>query len=613
MGGGPKPVGRQFNQLQSGNQGSEDPVAKAQTWLRLCQQHCGVQSPEATEANARLTATKAEAVSDVLPRQFVPIHILRGHQPLVFSKDTRSSLWSAYVLELFDGEQMFSPDQQDGRWCAFDVTEAALDVGSAPSRVLAELAAQLEAGEALLLSQLLKVHGVLTSCAHYAVTYSQRLGRSCFIPGFLYDPSWVRQDKVQSTRTLFPHALTMTDVVNDLDPSQHSWGVTNHHGFWKTSWSRDEAREWRRLHSLPADWWNAWHDVAQKHGMQGLLCHNCSYPYIKYGCGLWFHQDDTGEGCERGFCTNLACPESPLSGWWGPAQLIVEFFIRHGIPWSPHDKGVLPLRSYPAPPLRRRSSRRERDRFHPYGAGGDEQADRRVEPAQAASEAALPAPPSRAEAAPEPAPQRAAGIAARFPLLAAAPKSMPPAPPDGTASGAAAAEARPATQGAPAAQAAGSAPAAAPGAVETSGTVHTLETFAASLGSPAESGRPSGHAAGTQLPLLGLESARGALTPDFVEAFEEFCRARQSAAVSSRTDLPAQAVMQAPPPQLPTRLPPVEEAALPPLLAKPGHPSAQACWTAAREGSLHLSDALVGPLEELFNPPGFAAGMPEPS
>ncbi len=213
-----------------------------------------------------------------------------------------------------------------------------------------------------------------------------------------------------------------------------------------------------------------------------------------------------------------------------------------------------------------------------------------------------------AEAVPEPAPQQAVGFAARYPLLAAAPKSIPPAPPDGAASGAAAAEAPPATQGAPAAQAAGSAPAAAPGAIETSGSVHTLETFAASLGSPAESGRPSGHADGTQLPLLGLESARGALTPAFLEALEDFWRARQSAAVSSRGPaFSPQAVLQAPTPRLPTRLPPVEEAAMPPLLAKTGHPSAQACWTAVKDGSLHLSDALSGPLEELFNPPGFAA------
>ena len=56
--------------------------------------------------------------------------------------------------------------------------------------------------------------------------------------------------------------------------------------------------------------------------MSGILCHNCGYPYVKYGKGLWFHHDDQTQGWESGFCTNLACANAPLSGWWGPGQIL---------------------------------------------------------------------------------------------------------------------------------------------------------------------------------------------------------------------------------------------------------------------------------------------------
>ena len=107
--------------------------------------------------------------------------------------------------------------------------------------------------------------------------------------------------------------------------------ATPYHGWIKASWSPCELRERREAHRLPEDWWTPWHQAAQKDA-QGLLCHNCSFPYVKYRLGTWFHKDDTGNGAERGFCVNLASPESLISGYPGPAQLIAECFVRFGMP-----------------------------------------------------------------------------------------------------------------------------------------------------------------------------------------------------------------------------------------------------------------------------------------
>ena len=83
----------------------------------------------------------------------------------------------------------------------------------APSRVVNEIADMLEAGMPLPVSLLLRLQGVLTTCAHYAVTFSQRLGRGCFLPGFLYDPRYVRQGRIQANQRLFPHPLNAVDIV----------------------------------------------------------------------------------------------------------------------------------------------------------------------------------------------------------------------------------------------------------------------------------------------------------------------------------------------------------------------------------------------------------------
>ncbi len=73
----------------------------------------------------------------------------------------------------------------------------------APSRVVNEIADMLEAGMPLPASLLLRLQGVLTTCAHYAVTFSQRLGRGCLLPGFLYDPRYVRTDRIRADQRFF--------------------------------------------------------------------------------------------------------------------------------------------------------------------------------------------------------------------------------------------------------------------------------------------------------------------------------------------------------------------------------------------------------------------------
>ena len=39
-------------------------------------------------------------------------------------------------------------------------------------------------------------------------------------PGLLFDPNWEYKDRVQAKHRLFPHALNMTDIVNDLSDDQ---------------------------------------------------------------------------------------------------------------------------------------------------------------------------------------------------------------------------------------------------------------------------------------------------------------------------------------------------------------------------------------------------------
>ena len=177
-------------------------------------------------------AIRAEAVSDPLPRHFVPRHILSGHMPLFDNPNSHAVLWSAELLGLGDWSDLYRPVLADGRWAAYDVTEAAQTVALSPSRVLADAAALVVRDEPLPLSQRMRMHGVMTTCAHYAVTYRQTLGRDCFLPGLLFDPNWVRKDRVQATRRLFPHALNRTDVVSDLPDAQlRDWGPTPFHGW----------------------------------------------------------------------------------------------------------------------------------------------------------------------------------------------------------------------------------------------------------------------------------------------------------------------------------------------------------------------------------------------
>ncbi len=199
--------------------------------------------------------------------------------------------------------------------------------------------------------------------------------------------------------------------------------------------------EWRRTRGLRADWWQAWRAAASCNGRAGILCQNCGYPYVRYGKGLWFHHADTDEGWEQGFCTNLACAEAPLSGWWGPGQIIVETFLRFGLPSDPPDRGARPLRALPMPPAERRSTRREREaRAHPYAGASDRHALRRVEPDLRADEGRSIAGPEPAAAEPVLTVSEAAVGASRAALLPAAPKVRPPATPTLAASEAADAE-----------------------------------------------------------------------------------------------------------------------------------------------------------------------------
>ncbi len=136
----------------------------------------------------------------------------------------------------------------------------------------------------------------------------------------------------------------------------------------------------------------------------------------------------------------------------------------------------------------------------------------------------------------------------------------------------------------------------------------------ASLRSPAGGGFPreGAGADSADSPFLSFRSVREALPHALIEKFAEFVRSRESAQSSARSSAALlQTVKQAPAPKLPSRLPPVGEVAMQQLLTRRGHPTAQACWTAARESSLHLSAALADPMEELFHPPGFAERTPE--
>jgi hypothetical protein len=194
----------------------------------------------------------------------------------------------------------------------------------------------LDEEEPVARGQLMSAYGVFVACSHYVAQFSMKRGREFAIPGFLCDASWVRKNKVKSAGIYWPHALNANGIVNDLEGGMEGRGIsaTPYHGWIKASWSPEELAEWRAAHDLSQTWWKPWQAAQQD--AQGALCHNCSFPYVKYGLGVWFHRDGPETtGSERGFCVNLACPESLFSGYPGPGQLIAECFVRFGMPWEP--------------------------------------------------------------------------------------------------------------------------------------------------------------------------------------------------------------------------------------------------------------------------------------
>jgi hypothetical protein len=266
-------------------------------------------------------------------------------------------------------------------------------------------------------------------CAHTIALWTKEMGSEFAIPGFVCDPSWVRLSVIKSGTRYWPHAMNVNGVVNDLTGFiDQGCGVsaTHYHGWLKACWSTHEVMEWREAHGLHPEWWSVWHQEAQRSKQQGILCHNCNFPYVKYGRGMWFLKSDAGGGCERGFCVNLACPESLFSGHAGPGQLVAESFVRFGLPWDPRSRPHRSMRSCPGPPGEVRHSRRDLEReFHAWKSSQ-----------AAASGSAQPAPAqatgSRAEAAaPAAQPSRAAGAPSQQsqPAAAAQPSVVPAAKP----------------------------------------------------------------------------------------------------------------------------------------------------------------------------------------
>ncbi len=316
-----------------------------------------------------------------------------------------------------------------------------------------------------------------------------------------------------------------------------------------------------------------------------------------------------GEGYERGFCVNLACPESPLSGWQGPAQIIAECFVRFGIPWKPCFHPYLPLRDHPPPPQERRITRRQFER------------SARFAPRREPEEAEQPAQGLALEGAQE---DRSAGAAAEQPeesaargaepprRLAPAPKAPPPAPPSDEAP-AADGSAEPITEaaapvrtagaavGAPVAQPAGGTPGAAPSTAAGGSVVPALAELAGALAQPQGGRRQSAATPDEQAEREGAEAQLYTSAELFmlVEKLGQLGVSRGGVA-SPR------AAASAPDPQLPTRLPPIGVAEIPQLVARGDRLSPRDCWAAARAGDLHLSSALADPLDELFCPPGHA-------
>ncbi len=122
------------------------------------------------------------------------------------------------------------------------LADAALAPPEAPSRTINEIADRLDSDTPLTTGQLFKLVGVLTTCAHYAVTFSQRLGRDCYLPGFLHDPRYVGTDHIRADQRLFPHALNAVQLENDLPTEAlKNWGPTPYHG-WQAVLEQCRAR-----------------------------------------------------------------------------------------------------------------------------------------------------------------------------------------------------------------------------------------------------------------------------------------------------------------------------------------------------------------------------------
>ncbi len=161
-------------------------------------------------------AITAELISEPLPRVFCPTHILSGQVLLDWDRVQESSC-SAHVLSLPVGTtDAFHPIPDSQRYIGYDVADAAHSLTESLSRIVCEIADRLDSGLPLSTSQLFKLVGVLTTCAHYAVTFSQTLVRDCYLPGFLYDPKYVRTDRIRAEQRIFPHALNSVSLENDL-------------------------------------------------------------------------------------------------------------------------------------------------------------------------------------------------------------------------------------------------------------------------------------------------------------------------------------------------------------------------------------------------------------
>ncbi len=478
-------------------------------------------------------AIRAEAVSDPLPKHFVPRHILDAHLSYQDNPSCRAVLWSADLLRLGDWGELFRPVQEDGRWTAYDVAEATSEVSLAPSRVLAEVAALLVRDEPLPLSLLMRVQGVITTCAHYAVTFSQTLGRDCFLPGFLYDPRWVRADRNPPTHRLFPHALNMTDIVNDLsDAQQQSWSPTPWHG-----WCKDVLEHGRvgRVETYPRASRRVVFSLAkscqpQRYGGDPLPQLRISVREVRQGALVPPRRRGRGLGAGLLY-------ESRVRR--GAAERLVGVGPDHRRDVPPTRDPIRPTRKggevHALPthaPRGKRATRRERDwRFQPYSGAPTRPAPRRVEPDLRDDEEMPPAGDEPAEAEPALTEPGAAVGASRVSLMPAAPKTRAPAPPPVPTSGAVDAETAMSAPARPAAQAAGSIPAAAPGAVgPPQPAVSAASAVTAAAGGPAGGGPPVSHDGDSQLPDLGAIAASAAVPPEFWNALREFMRVHQGGA-----------------------------------------------------------------------------------